>query len=195
MGLRHRCWKDEVLARRIGDGELTAIGVLSEVANAQQEYFSQNHEFAQKFVSDNGQHDGLYWPVAEGQKPSPLGPLAEVAKALGYSHSDKAQPFNGYYYRILTRQGVAAKGGAEDYLPVWQDDWRFCPPGLAGQIPGFGNYDLYCWQRWNGVSERSWRQDCGSRQDYHHLRSRQRLECGTGARIRECIIRDEDQRD
>lgn len=108
--------KDELLARRIGDGELTAIGVLSEVANAQQEYFSQNHEFAQKFVSDNGQHDGLYWPVAEGQKPSPLGPLAEVAKALGYSHSDKPQPFNGYYYRILTRQGVAAKGGAEDYL-------------------------------------------------------------------------------
>src|SRR5262249_27082811 len=41
---------DEILARRIGDGELTAIGVLSEIANAQQEFFSQNHKFAQKFV-------------------------------------------------------------------------------------------------------------------------------------------------
>jgi hypothetical protein len=51
--------KDEVLARRIGDGELSAIGVLSEVANAQQEYFSRNHQFAQKFVSDNGQQNGL----------------------------------------------------------------------------------------------------------------------------------------
>ena len=109
--------KDEVLARRIGDGELTAIGVLSEVANAQEEYFSENHQFAQKFVSDNGQQNGLYWPVAEGQKPSPLGPLADVAKALGYSYTTgKPQPFNGYYYRILTKQGDAAKGGAQDYL-------------------------------------------------------------------------------
>jgi len=108
--------RDEVLARRIGDGELTAIGVLTEIVNAQQEYFSQNHEFAQKFVSDEGQRNGLYWPVAEGQRPSPLGRLADVAKALGYSHSDKPQPFNGYYYRILTRQGDTAKGGAQDYL-------------------------------------------------------------------------------
>src|SRR5262249_9484907 len=55
--------KDEILARRIGDGELTAIGVLSEVANAQQEFFSRNHQFAQKFLSDQGQENGLYWPV------------------------------------------------------------------------------------------------------------------------------------
>jgi hypothetical protein len=108
--------KNEVLARRIGDGELTAIGVLTEIANAQQEYFSQNHQFAQKIVSDEGQHDGLYWPVSEGQKQSPLGPLADVAKAVGYSHSDKPQPFNGYYFRILTRQSDTTKGGAKDYV-------------------------------------------------------------------------------
>ena len=108
--------KDEVLARRIGDGELTAIGVLSEVANAQQEYFGRNHQFAQKFLSDQGQENGLYWPVAEGQRPSPLNPLADVAKALGYSRSDKPQPFVGYYYKMLTQQGDAAKGGAKDYL-------------------------------------------------------------------------------
>jgi hypothetical protein len=107
--------KDEVLARRIGDGELTTIGVLTEIANAQQEYFSQNHQFAQKFISDEGQQNGLFWPVSEGQRPSPLGHLAEVAKALGYSRSDKPQPFNGYYYKILTQQGDAAKGGAKDY--------------------------------------------------------------------------------
>jgi len=108
--------KDEVLARRIGNGELTAIGVLTEVANAQQEYFRQNHQFAQKFVSDEGQHDGLYWPVAEGQRASPLGPLADVAKGLGYSYGGKAQPFNGYYFRILTRQSDTAKGGAKDFV-------------------------------------------------------------------------------
>ena len=108
--------KNEVLARRIGDGELTAIGVLTEIANAQQEYFSQNHQFAQKIVSDEGQHDGLYWPAPEGQKASPLGPLADVAKALGYSHSDNPQPFNGYYFRMLTRQSDTSKGGAKDYI-------------------------------------------------------------------------------
>jgi Protein of unknown function (DUF2950) len=108
--------RGEVLARRIGDGELTAMGVLTEVANAQQEYFRRNHQYAQKFVSDEGEHNGLYWPVAEGQPPSPLGPLADVAKALGYSRSDKPEPFNGYYYRILTQQSDAAKGGAKNYL-------------------------------------------------------------------------------
>ena len=108
--------KDEVLARRIGDGELTAIGVLTEIANAQQEYFSQTHQFAQKFVSDENQHNGLYWPTAQGQRPSPLGPLADMAKAVGYSQTGTDQPFNGYYYKILTRQGNAAKGGAEDYV-------------------------------------------------------------------------------
>lgn len=108
--------KEEVLARRIGDGELVAIGVLTEIANAQQEYFAQTHQFAQNFVSDEGQRNGLYWPVAEGQPPSPLGPLADVAKALGYARSDKPQPFNGYYYKMLTGQGTAAKGGAKDYM-------------------------------------------------------------------------------
>jgi hypothetical protein len=108
--------KDEVLARRIGDGELTALGVLTEIVRAQEDYFGQTHQFAQKFVSDEGQRNGLYWPVPEGQTPSPLGPLAEVAKALGYSRSDKPQPFNGYYYKILTEQGNEAKGGAKNYL-------------------------------------------------------------------------------
>ena len=107
--------KDEILARRIGDGELTAIGILTEIANAQQEYFSQAHQFAQKFVSDDDEQNGLYWAAKEGQRPSPLAHLAEEAKALGYSQSDKTQPFNGYYYKILTQQGVAADGGAKDY--------------------------------------------------------------------------------
>lgn len=108
--------RDEVLARRIGDGELTAIGVLTEIANAQQEYFAQNHEFAQKFVSDEGQHNGLYWPAADSQPPSPLGGLADVAKALGYSRSDKPQPFDGYYYRILTEQSTSGNGGVKNYI-------------------------------------------------------------------------------
>lgn len=108
--------KDEILARRIGNGELVTIGVLTEIANAQQEYRNHTHQFAQKFESDEGQHNGLYWPVAAGQPPSPLGTLGDAAKNLGYSHSEKPQPFDGYYYKMLTAQGDTAKGGAKDYL-------------------------------------------------------------------------------
>ncbi len=112
--------KEEVLARRIGNDELVAINVLNDIAGAQDRYFKQAHDgtkqYAQKFVSDPGQQNGLYWEAAEGQAESPLGPLGEAAKELGYSRSDKPQPFNGYYYRILTKQGANAKGGSRDFM-------------------------------------------------------------------------------
>lgn len=113
--------RDEILARRIGKGELTAIIACSAIADAQMQYFSQSHEgvkqYAEKFVSDDGKRNGLYWPAPDGQQPSPLGPLGDFAKALGYTSSgDKPQPFNGYYFQILTKQGDKAPGGATDYI-------------------------------------------------------------------------------
>jgi len=107
--------KDEVLARRIGDGELTAIGMLTEIVTAQQRYFSQTHQFAQKFVSDQNQRNGLYWPVNTDQLRSPLDRLAEEIKVIG-SRSGKPQPLNGYYYKMLMEQGDAAKGGAKEFV-------------------------------------------------------------------------------
>jgi hypothetical protein len=115
--------KDEILARRIGKDELTAIAACSAVAAAQQTYFSQSHDgdktkqYAQKFISDDGKQNGLYWPVAAGQPPSPLENVRDFAKAAGYSNAGtKPQPFEGYYFRFLTKQGATAKGGAKDYL-------------------------------------------------------------------------------
>ena len=113
--------KDEILARRIGRGELIAIAACETIAAAQQQYFHQVHdnqkEYAQKFVSDNGKQDGLYWQASAGQALSPLAQLGDLAKAVGYSGtSDKPQPFNGYYFQILTKQGDKAPGGAKDYL-------------------------------------------------------------------------------
>jgi hypothetical protein len=115
--------KDEILARRIGKDELTAIAACSAVADAQKTYFSQTHDgdktkqYAQKFISDDGKQNGLYWPVTAGQSPSPLEDARDFAKAAGYTNSgDKPQPFNGYYFRFLTKQGDKAKGGAKDYL-------------------------------------------------------------------------------
>jgi hypothetical protein len=115
--------KDEILARRIGKDELTAIAACGAIANAENQYFSQTHDgdtvkqYAQKFISDDGKQNGLYWPVSAGQAPSPLEDVRDFAKAAGYTNAgDKPQPFDGYYFRFLTKQGGVAKGGAKDYL-------------------------------------------------------------------------------
>jgi hypothetical protein len=107
--------KDEILARRIGKGELTAIAALQAIVDAEQTYFRTNHEYTEQFVSDPGKQNGLYWSVPGGQSRSPLGALGDLAKALGYTDAGgKPQPFTGYYYRILTKQ--EGPGGAKDYM-------------------------------------------------------------------------------
>lgn len=115
--------KDEILARRIGKDELTAIAACSAIADAEQQYFSQSRDgdtvkqYAGKFISDEGKQDGLYWPVSAGQPTSPFEDVRDFAKAAGYSNAgEKPQPFNGYYYRFITKQGDRAKGGAKDYM-------------------------------------------------------------------------------
>ena len=73
--------------------------------------------FARRLLSSEGKHDGLYWPVAEGEIPSPLGPLVADAFEEGYRSSDTPPtPFHGYFYRLLTAQGASAPGGARSYL-------------------------------------------------------------------------------
>jgi hypothetical protein len=115
--------KDEILARRIGKDELTAIAACSAIADAEQQYFSQSRDgdtvkqYAGKFISDEGKQDGLYWPVSAGQPTSPFEDVRDFAKAAGYSNAgEKPQPFDGYYYRFITKQGDRAKGGAKDYM-------------------------------------------------------------------------------
>ncbi len=115
--------KDEVLARRIGSNELAAMAATGAIADAERQYFarprgdSKVRQYAQRFVSEPGTQNGLYWPVREGETPSPLGQLGELAATAGHSDAgDKPQPFNGYIFRILTKQGKAAEGGARDYI-------------------------------------------------------------------------------
>ena len=113
--------KDEILARRIGRNEIAAIDVSAALADAQAEYFAQKHDgiaqYAQKFISDEGQQDGLYWLSPEGKPKSPLGPLVAFATAEGYKVQPKSQqPFHGYLFRMLYKQGSDAKGGAKGYV-------------------------------------------------------------------------------
>ena len=112
--------KQEILFRRIGKNEMSAIRVCQEMVVAQKEYFAKNgNEYAVKFVSDPGKQNGLYWPASDNQAASPVGPL--VANAGSEGGLDKnsatgAEPFRGYYFRILDRQGKKAAGGPTVYV-------------------------------------------------------------------------------
>lgn len=117
--------REEMLNRRIGQNELDVIQVSLAVVDAQRDYAAEDRngdgvlEYAQQFLSDPGKKNGLYWPVAEGEDPSPLGPLAARAGREGYAKkkvAGKAEPYHGYFYRILTAQGQQARGGARAYL-------------------------------------------------------------------------------
>lgn len=110
--------KEEVLYRRIGKNELSAIQVCRELVDAQKEYYAKPHdgdknEYAQKLYSDPGKHNGLYWQTSAGETPSPIGPLVASAAREGYGDAAKQehQPFQGYYFQILT--GEKEKRGKE----------------------------------------------------------------------------------
>jgi hypothetical protein len=110
--------KQEILYRRIGRNELSAIRICQELVAAQKEYSAEHKEYARKIFSDEGQHDGLYWKAAEGERESPIGPLVALAVAEGYDKSQQGAPtpYRGYYFHILTRQGKNAPGGAKNYV-------------------------------------------------------------------------------
>lgn len=114
--------KEEILNRRVGENELEAIQTCLAIVDAQREYAAMDRdgdgllEYARKFESAPGRHDGLYWAASPDEKPSPLGPLVAKARSEGYRKGEKPVPYNGYFFRILTEQGKGAKGGAYSYL-------------------------------------------------------------------------------
>jgi hypothetical protein len=112
--------RDEILFRRIGRNELNAVQASLAYVDAQHEYAEKgiggNGVYAQRIVSQPGKKDGLYWPAQSGEDESPLGELAAAASTAGYRAGQQRAPYHGYYYKILTRQGPNAPGGALDYI-------------------------------------------------------------------------------
>jgi hypothetical protein len=112
--------REEILYRRIGRNELSAIETCLAYVDAQQEYaergVASNGVYAQRIVSQPGKKDGLYWPAQSSEDESPLGELAASAAAEGYRVGQQRAPYHGYYYKVLTRQGPSASGGALDYV-------------------------------------------------------------------------------
>jgi hypothetical protein len=110
--------KKEILYRRVGRNELSAIRVCQALVVAEKEYAKDhNGEYAEKIYSDEGQHNGLYWKVADGGPQSPIGPLVAAAVTEGRAKNPEGAPtpYRGYYFQILTRQGKSAPGGAKSY--------------------------------------------------------------------------------
>jgi DUF2950 family protein len=82
---------EEILNRRIGENELSAIATCRAYVLAQWEYFTEGDhdndgvaEYAQHFSSMPGHKDGLYWDTPEGDRLSPMGALVAAARAEGY---------------------------------------------------------------------------------------------------------------
>jgi DUF2950 family protein len=132
---------EEVLNRRVGENEFSAIATCRTYAVAQWEYYTDGDwdhdsvaEYAQKLISDPGAHNGLYWETSDAYKPSPLGKLIGAAQAEGYGPATSADaaagkggsdkeapeldraPYHGYFFKILTSQGAHAPGGKYSYL-------------------------------------------------------------------------------
>jgi len=117
--------KEEIINRRVGENELTAIGVCRTYVEAQREYAVKDRDgtgvlkYAQHIKSTPGTKDGLYWEPVAGEEQSPYGPLVADARAEGYGPrkpGEGPQPFHGYLFRILTAQGSHAPGGAYSYV-------------------------------------------------------------------------------
>jgi len=152
---------DEIIYRRVGENELGAIAVARGYVDAQLEYASEARDgnppgvFAQKLLSDLDRRNGLYWPTAEGEAPSPAGPFVASARAEGYRAGAEGQrvPYHGYYYRSLYGQGEAANGGAKNYfedgllvqgfaLIAWPADY-----GASGVKTFIVNQDGVVWEK------------------------------------------------
>lgn len=136
-----RAGRDEMLNRLIGANELATLEVLETLRTAQREYFLRNPDgspfphYADRVRSSPDTRDGLYWPSGEGEELSPMGELFAQAASDMSGRYKPAQPYHGYYYRLLPRQGEAAPGGAYDYR-------------VKGKL--YGGYAVLAWPAQHG---------------------------------------------
>jgi hypothetical protein len=115
---------EELINRRVGANELATIQSCLAYVDAQREYYVRNVRndpflhYASRLISTDGKKDGLYWPAGEDEETSPLGEGFAQARAEGYLQEGtmKGVPFHGYIYRMITKQGPGAHGGAYEYL-------------------------------------------------------------------------------
>ena len=129
-------------------------------------------QYAQKFVSETGKKDGLYWPVKEEEEPSPLGLLAAEASVEGYGRKPRGDqppvPYHGYFYRILKQQGKNASGGTRDYVVRGKMIGGFALVAYPAEYGNSGIMSFYREPGWGGLPEGSGQEDSTNRQ-YHEV--------------------------
>ena len=111
---------EEVVNRRVGENELSAMQTCLAIGDAQRDYYHEDRdgdgvlEYAQSFRSTIGLHNGLYWPSNPGEPLSPLGQFVATATEEGYTAASNS--YHGYHFRLVRSQGPSAIGGAYDYM-------------------------------------------------------------------------------
>jgi Protein of unknown function (DUF2950) len=115
-----RAGRQEILHRRIGRNELDAIQICRGFVEAQHEYALMKrdgagvNQYAQRIISTPGKQDGLAWQTADGGWDGPVG--EKVARAIDRGYTTKAEPYHGYYFKVLKGQGPAAPLGQLDFV-------------------------------------------------------------------------------
>ena len=112
--------RQELLYRRIGANELDAVEICHGYVEAQYEYAYQKrkgyevNQYAQRIVSTPGTEDGLAWQNSDGTWGGPIG--EKIARAIEQGYSPGAEPYHGYFFKILKGQGPAAPLGELNYV-------------------------------------------------------------------------------
>jgi hypothetical protein len=110
----------EMLYRRVGSNELDAITICRGYVEAQHEYALQKregyavHQYARRIISTPGTQDGLAWQKPDGTWDGPIG--ERIARAITQGYTNRAEPYHGYYFKVLTGQGPAAPLGQMDFM-------------------------------------------------------------------------------
>ncbi len=109
--------KREILYRRVGRNELSAGRVSQELEAAEKEYRSAHQEYTHRVLSDQGQHDGLYWKTSEGEPRSPIGPMLAAAIVSDSEKPDVTPaPYRGYYFHPVAHQNSSGKTEGFDFI-------------------------------------------------------------------------------
>ena len=112
--------RQELLYRRIGANELDAIQLCRGYVEAQYDYALKPREgydvnqYAQRVISTSGKQDGLAWQNDEGTWGGPIG--EKIANAIEQGYNLDAEPYHGYFFKILKGQGSDAPLGRMNYI-------------------------------------------------------------------------------
>ncbi len=115
---------EDLISRRVGKAELSALNVMVAHVDIQREYFREDRngdgtlECARHFRSSPGQHDGLYWEGKPGEAPSPVAAFVDIMQKEGYELAEKGKMrvYRGYFFKMLKAQGANVPGGAREYM-------------------------------------------------------------------------------